>query len=87
MISQYCKVGNSFNERKITLRRNVPSKILAYGIIVWQHLYSRGSFVLKASNWSRSINHNQKSLVASFVTRAEAFRGGGEGGGGDKKIA
>ena len=26
MISQYSKVGNSFNERKITFRRNVPSK-------------------------------------------------------------
>ena len=43
-------------------------------------LYSRGKFVLKASNWSRSIkktSNNKKNLVTSFVTRTEAFRGGG----------
>ena len=47
--------------------------------IVWQHLYSRGKFVLKASNWSRSIqktSNNKKNLVASFVTCTEAFQGG-----------
>ena len=34
-------------------------------------LYSLGKFVLKASNWSRSIkktSNNKKNLVASFVT-------------------
>ena len=34
----------------------------------------------KASNWSRSIketSNNKKNLVASFVTRTEAFGGGG----------
>ena len=47
--------------------------------LVWQHLYSRGKFVLKASNWSRSIkktSNNKKNLVASFVTRTEAFQRG-----------
>ena len=41
---------------------------------------SHGKFVLKASNWSRSIketSNNKKNLVTSFVTRTEAFRGGG----------
>ena len=45
-------------------------------------LYSRGKFVLKASNWSRSIkktSNNKKNLVASFVTHTEAFRGLGGG--------
>ena len=40
---------------------------------------SCGKFVLKASNWSRSIkktSNNKKNLVASFVTRTEAFHGG-----------
>ena len=41
-----------------------------YPGLVWQHLYSREKFVLKASNWSISIkktSNNKKNLVASFV--------------------
>ena len=80
MISQYCKAGNSFNERKITLIRNEPSKIsLWYNSLAALVL---GNFVLKAGNWCRSIKrtpNNKKSLVASFVTRTEAFRVGGGG--------
>ena len=48
-------------------------------VIVWQHLYFRGKFVLKASNWSRGIKKtsgNKKNLVAGFVTRIKAFQGG-----------
>ena len=33
---------------------------LAKRLIVWQYLYSRGKFVLKASNWSRSIKKTSK---------------------------
>ena len=39
---------------------------------------SRGKFVLKASNCSRSIkktSNNKKNLVASFLTLTEAFQG------------
>ena len=57
-----------------------------YPGLVWQHLYSREKFVLKASNWSISIkktSNNKKNLVASFVARIEAFQGGG---GGVKKL-
>ena len=46
--------------------------------------------MLKASKWSRSIkktSNNKKNLVASFVTRTEAFQGGGGGGGWVKKLA
>ena len=49
-------------------------------VIVWQHLYFGGKFVLKASNWSRGIkktSSNKKNLVAGFVTSTEAFQGGG----------
>ena len=50
--------------------------------VVWQHLYSRGKFVLKESNWSKSIeetSNNKKNLAASFLTRTEAFQGGAGG--------
>ena len=57
------------HEEKPFLSRSICKK---YG--------SRGKFVLKASNWSRSIkktSYNKKNLVASFLTRTEAFQGGG----------
>ena len=43
-------------------------------------MYSRGKFVLKASDWSRSVKRtpkDKKKLVASFVTRTDAFQGRG----------
>ena len=50
-----------------------------YPGLVWQYLYSRGKFVLKASNWSistKKTSNNKKNLVASFVARTKAFQGG-----------
>ena len=51
--------------------------------LVWKHLSSRVKFVLKASNWSRSIkktSNNNKNLVGSFVIRTDTFQGRGGGG-------
>ena len=44
--------------------------------LVWQQMYSRGNFVLKASHYSRSIkgtSNDKKNLVASLAIRTEAF--------------
>ena len=80
---------NTWRSRKLlsgpegNLSVSIDESFFSYlAVIVWQHLYSRGKFVLKARTWSRNIkktSNNNKNLVASFETRTEAFQGGGGG--------